>query len=182
MLKISIPGAERLTHTKVAVGDKAPDFVLPEQTNRSVHFAVVLGKGPVVLFFYPRDYSAGCTAQVCAFRDSYEAFKDAGATVIGVSADSTESHEGFSQRYRLPYILLSDKESVAQKLYGVDKIFGIVRSRITFVIDSLGLVHHIFSSQFNINEHIDDALQVIRSLQAEAANDLATSANSEPTR
>jgi peroxiredoxin Q/BCP len=167
MFKISIPGAEQPASTTLTIGDIAPDFALPDQANRSVHFAEVLGKGPVVLFFYPRDYSAGCTAEACAFRDSYEAFQEAGAIVIGVSADSTRSHESFALRYRLPYLLLSDKEGLAQKLYGVPKTFGIVRSRVTFVMDSQGIIRHIFSSQLNINKHIDDALRVIRRLQAE---------------
>ena len=167
MLKLSSMGAVQPTNKKLAVGDKAPDFVLPDQSNHTTHFADLLGKCAVVLFFYPRDYSAGCTAEVCAFRDSYEAFKDAGATVIGVNADSTESHEGFVQRHRLPFILLSDRDGVAQDLYGVQKTLGIVRARVTYVIDRQGIIRHIFSSQLNIDKHINDALHVIRSLQGD---------------
>lgn len=152
---------------KLQVGDPAPDFTLPDQFNRPIHFAEVAGQGPIVLFFYPKDYTPGCTAEVCAFRDNYEDFKDAGATVIGVSADSTESHERFSERHRLPFILLSDAGGVVQSLYGAEKTFGILPVRITFIIDNQRTIRHIFSSQINIDKHISDALQVIQTLRRE---------------
>ena len=101
-MKLSIMGAVRPANKELAVGDEAPDFVPLDQLNGPTRFADLLGKGAVVLFFYPKDYSLGCTAEVCAFRDSYEAFKEAGTTAIGISADSTESHQGFVQRHRLP--------------------------------------------------------------------------------
>jgi peroxiredoxin Q/BCP len=87
--------------------------------------------------------------------------------VIGVSADSTESHEGFVQRHRLPFFLLSDPDGAVQRQYGVEKTFGILRARVTYVIDRQGIVRHIFSSQLNIDRHIQDALRVIQSLQGE---------------
>ncbi len=168
MSKSPIKGAAQPTTRKLAVGDKAPDFVLPDQSNHPIHFADLLGRGAIVLFFYPKDYSAGCTAEVCSFRDSYEAFKEAGATVIGVSGDSTESHEGFVQRHRLPFILLGDADGAVQKQYGVEKTFGILSVRVNYIIDQQGIVRHIFSSQLNIDRHIKDALHVIRSLQGES--------------
>lgn len=152
------------------VGEKAPDFVLPDQDNRETRLSEFLGKGAVVLFFYPKDYSPGCTAEVCAFRDSFEAFSDAGATVIGVSADSPESHRGFAQRHRLPFVQLSDAHGTAQDLYGVEKSFGILRARVTFIIDRQGVIRHSFSSQLNIDRHIAEALEVLQSFGAEAAD------------
>lgn len=152
----------------VQVGIPAPDFTLPDQSNRPVHFAGLLGKGAVVLFFYPKDFSAGCTAEACAFRDNYEAFTDAGATVIGISADSTESHQGFASRHRLPYILLSDPDDSVHKLYGVEKSFGLFRGRTTFIIDRHGIVRHVFTSQLNIPKHVSDALEVVRMLETES--------------
>jgi peroxiredoxin Q/BCP len=168
MLKISGAGVVLPANKKLAVGDEAPDFVLPDQFNHATHLADLLGKGPVVLFFYPKDYSAGCTAEVCGFRDNIETFNDAGATVVGISADSTESHEGFVQRHRLPFILLSDLDGAVHKQYGVEKSLGFFRARVTFVIDRQGIVRHIFSSQLNIDRHIRDALRVIQSLQGES--------------
>jgi peroxiredoxin Q/BCP len=161
MLRKPRTGTAQPTDRKLVVGDKAPDFVLPDQDNRPTHFADMLGKGAIILFFYPKDYSPGCTAEVCAFRDSFEAFNDAGATVIGVSADTSESHRGFADRNRLPFILLSDVEGSVHELYGVEKTFGIFRARVTFIIDKQGIVRHSFSSQLNIEKHIVDALQVI---------------------
>lgn len=106
----------------------------------------------------------GCTAEVCAFRDNFEAFRDAGAIVVGVSADTTESHQGFAERHRLPFILLSDPEDAVHKLYGVEKTLGIFRGRVTYVIDQQGSIRHVFSSQINIDKHVKDALQIIRAI------------------
>ncbi|MCC7446288.1 MAG: peroxiredoxin [Anaerolineae bacterium] len=154
---------------KVQVGDQAPDFTLRDQANKPVQLQSLLGKGAVVLFFYPKDFSAGCTAEACSFRDSYEAFQQAGATVVGISADSTESHQGFAQRHRLPYILLSDPNGEVAKLYGVSNVFGILRGRATYIIDQHGVVRHIFSSQLNIDKHITEALRIVQAIQNDAA-------------
>lgn len=150
--------------TRVQVGDRAPDFALPDQSKNLVHLADLLAKGPLVLYFYPSDNSAGCTTQACAFRDSYEAFQEAGATVVGVSVDSSESHEGFAQRHRLPFALLSDADGAVQQLYGVRKTLGIFRGRVTFVIDRQGIIRRRFSSQLNPTRHIAEALPVVQSL------------------
>lgn len=155
---------EPLTHKKLGVGDQAPDFTLLDQSNRSVQLSGLLEEGVVVLFFYPKDYSMGCTAEVCAFRDNFEAFRDAGAIVVGVSADTTESHQGFAERHRLPFILLSDPEDAVHKLYGVEKTLDIFRGRVTYVIDQQGSIRHVFSSQINIDKHVKDALQIIRTI------------------
>src|SRR3954462_14725831 len=104
--------------TKLAVGSKAPDFVLPNQNGDGVHFADRIGKKVIVLYFYPKDFTGGCTAEACAFRDSYETFSDAGAEVMGVSADTAESHHDFAEQHRLPFTLLSDPGSKVAELYG----------------------------------------------------------------
>src|SRR5512143_3074557 len=111
--KLHFPKTSHDTMT-LQVGDQAPDFTLPDQNNHPVHFGEVLGTNTIVLYFYPKDYSAGCTAEACAFRDSYEVFKEAGATVIGVSSDSVQSHQGFAQKHHLPFTLLSDEQNVVQ--------------------------------------------------------------------
>src|SRR5579872_4220369 len=103
----------------VKVGDLAPDFTLPSATGESVSLESFIGKKNIVLYFYPKDNTGGCTAEACSFRDSYEVFKDAGAEVIGVSSDSADSHERFAAKHRLPFILLSDKDKAVRKLYGV---------------------------------------------------------------
>src|SRR5690349_4822765 len=107
------------TQGKVQVGDRAPVFSLPTQAGTVVNLADALGKSAIVLFFYPKDDTPGCTAEACAFRDSYEVFKEAGAEVIGISSDSATSHQQFATKYRLPYQLLSDQNGATRKLYGV---------------------------------------------------------------
>src|ERR1700687_1310036 len=104
---------------KVQVGDRAPQFSLPTQTGTTTSLEDLLGKGAIVLYFYPKDDTPGCTAEACSFRDSYEVFKQAGAEVIGVSSDSEASHQQFASKHRLPFVLLSDKEGEVRKLYGV---------------------------------------------------------------
>lgn len=146
------------------VGDKAPDFTLPDQSGGTVTLSDYLGRKVVVLYFYPKDNTSGCTAEACSFRDSYESFTDAGAEVIGVSSDSVESHEKFAGRHELPFVLLSDKGRAVRKQYGATTL-GVVPGRITFVIDQGGVIRHAFSSMSNIGGHIDEALAVVRQLQ-----------------
>ena len=148
------------------VGDKAPDFTLPDQNGQLVTLTELLDKNTVVLYFYPKDDSQGCTAEACAFRDSYEAFTDAGATVVGVSLDSTDSHKSFATKHRLPFILLSDVGGKVSTQYDVLKMFGMFRSRETFVIDRQGIIRHQFSSQINMSKHATEALDIIKSMKA----------------
>ena len=147
-------------------GDKAPDFTLPSQSGEQVRLYDRLGERVVVLYFYPRDDTRGCTAEACAFRDSYEAFTDAGAEVIGISSDSVDRHAAFAGKHELPFTLLSDKGGQVRKSYGVPAVLGMVPGRVTFVIDREGTVRHSFNSMTNIGQHISDALRIVRELQA----------------
>jgi peroxiredoxin Q/BCP len=126
-----------------------------------------IGKKIIVLYFYPKDFSMGCTAEACAFRDSYEAFKDAGAEVIGVSSQSVDSHKRFASTNNLPFILLSDEDGRVRKLYGASSAFGLLPGRVTYVIDKKGIVRHVFSSQLNPTKHIEEALRIIKDLSTE---------------
>jgi len=149
---------------KVSVGDQAPDFALPSQKGEVVRLSDFLGKSMVVLYFYPKDNTSGCTTEACSFRDSYEVFKEAGAEVIGVSSDSEESHRQFAERNHLPFILLSDQKGALRKLYGVPTTLGLLPGRVTYVIDKQGVVRHIFSSQLGVDKHTTEALATIRSI------------------
>jgi peroxiredoxin Q/BCP len=149
----------------VQVGDTAPDFTLPSQSGEPVSLKDFIGKKSVVLYFYPKDDTPGCTAEACAFRDSYEVFKEAGAEVIGVSDDSSASHQKFASKYRLPFILVSDNSKQLRKLYGVPSTLGLLPGRVTYIIDKNGIVRHIFNSQFNFKGHIEEALKTLRELQ-----------------
>ncbi len=146
------------------VGDRAPDFSLPSQKGETVKLSDFLGKKTVVLYFYPKDDTPGCTKESCAFRDSYEVFQENGAEVIGISSDSTNSHEQFANKYNLPFTLLSDTKSQVRQLFGVPPTLFILPGRVTYVIDKEGIVKHIFDSQLNFQAHVDEALKIVRSL------------------
>lgn len=151
----------------VQTGDTAPDFTLPSQSGTSVSLSDYLGKKVVVLYFYPKDNTPGCTAEACAFRDSYEAFTDNGAEVIGISSDSVDAHGKFSGKHNLPFVLLADKGGAVRKSYGVPNALVILPGRVTYVIDLEGTVRHVFSSMSNIGGHINEALAVVKDLQAD---------------
>lgn len=152
---------------KLEVGDNAPLFSLKNEQNKAIYLKDFLGKKVIVLYFYPKDGSKGCTAQACAFRDRFELFKEVGAEVIGISSDSISSHQSFSNKYQLPFLLLSDPEDKVRKLYGVKATFGIIPGRVTFIIDKQGIIRHIFSSQFNPKKHIDEALRILEKIKEE---------------
>lgn len=143
-------------------GSIAPDFELQDQNNQPVRMSEVLQKGWVVLFFYPKDHSPVCTTQVCAFRNAYHEFQDAGAEVLGISADSVASHQQFVQSQRLPFTLLSDPKGDVANQYGVLKTFGLIPGRVTFVIDPKGVVRMAYPSQFNAKAHMEKALSILR--------------------
>jgi peroxiredoxin Q/BCP len=145
-------------------GEQAPDFSLPDQDGQTVTLSELLKGYFVVIFFYPKDHTPGCTEQSCSFRDQYSDFKANNAQVIGISSDSTESHKGFAQAHALPFPLLTDRDGKVGKLYDINKIFGALPGRVTFVIDKSGIIRHAFSSQFKIQSHIDQALEAILAL------------------
>ncbi|KAH7435679.1 hypothetical protein KP509_06G075000 [Ceratopteris richardii] len=152
------------TVCKVSKGDVAPPFTLKDQDGKSVSLSKFKGK-PVVLYFYPADETPGCTKQACAFRDSYEKFKKAGAVVIGVSGDSSESHKNFAKKYRLPFTLLSDEGNKLRKEWGIPgDFFGSLPGRQTYVIDKKGVVQLIFNNQFQPEKHIDETLKILQSI------------------
>ncbi len=144
----------------IANGAQAPDFELPS-AGGPIRLSDHRGSW-VVLYFYPADNTAGCTAEACSFRDNYEDFTDAGAVVIGVSGDSVTSHEGFAAKHRLPFTLVSDTDGTARAAYGVKKSLGLFDGRVTFVIDPEGVVRMVFSSQIRVKDHVSKALEVIR--------------------
>ena len=133
---------------KVKIGDCAPDFTLQSSTGENISLSQFLGKKKVVLFFYPRDEGPTCCKEAEAFRDNYEAFKKSNSEVIGVSAQSVESHKHFASNHNLQYILLSDADYNVRKLYGVASSLG-VPGRVTFAIDKEGIVKHVSFRNFS---------------------------------
>lgn len=146
------------------IGERAPDFSLPSLRDGEWRLSDYVGKKNLVLFFYPKDETPGCTVEACTFRDAYQDFVDAGAEVIGISSDSVTSHESFASHHRLPYQLLSDQGGRVRALYGVKATLGILPGRETFVIDKQGVVRYVFRSQLNTKAHVAKSLEVLRSL------------------
>ena len=144
------------------VGDRIPHFELLDQKGELFKSETVLGVKPLVVYFYPKDETPGCTAEACSFRDHYEEFLELGAEVIGISSDGVKSHQKFASRHKLPFVLLSDSKKKVQRLFKLPKIlFGLYTKRITFVIDKEGIVSYVHSSMMP-DSHIKKALQQLK--------------------
>jgi len=147
---------------EIKIGDKIPEIVLKNQNGNSFNLKTETAGKNVVLFFYPKDDTPGCTAQACAFRDQFEDFAEANAAVIGISGQSVESHKKFAEKHRLTYTLLSDEGNKIRKKFGVPtNFFGLLPGRVTYVIDKSGKVIYIFNSQSRIEEHIASTLEIL---------------------
>jgi peroxiredoxin Q/BCP len=147
------------------VGDKMPIFGAKDQDGNDFYIESVLYKKILVIYFYPKDETPGCTRQACSFRDEYEDIKNAGAEVIGISGDSTKSHKKFAQNHKLPYILLSDSDKSIRKLFGVPSVMlGLIPGRVTYVIDLKGIVKMVYNSM-DASQHIPKSLEAIQKLK-----------------
>ena len=143
-------------------GTRMPEFTLPDQDGKLFCSADLVGKNPLVVFFYPKDHTPGCTREVCAFRDNYEAFTDLGAVVVGISSDSEKSHHDFAGKHRLPFRLLSDIGGKVRSLFEVKgSLFNLIPGRETFVADSNGIIRMAFQSA-NAYGHMEKALKILK--------------------
>ena len=150
------------------VGDKAPSFKLKNQDGKVISLADLKGK-PIVLYFYPKDDTPGCTKEACNFRDEFPKFGKMKAEIIGVSIDSVESHKKFANKYKLPFNLLSDEKKEVVEKYGVwqeksmygKKYMGIVRT--TFIIDGQGKIRKIFE-KVKVDEHNQEVMEALKEL------------------
>jgi peroxiredoxin Q/BCP len=149
---------------ELKVGDTAPDFSLLDEHGLPVSLKDYLGKKNVVLYFYPKDFTSGCTAEACSFRDNYKIYQEKGAVVIGVSLDSVESHLKFSEKYDLPFAILSDRNKEAAKAYGVLGIGGFLTKRVTFIIDKNRKITHIFP-KVDVQHHSEEVLKALQELE-----------------
>jgi thioredoxin-dependent peroxiredoxin len=146
------------------IGDILPNFKAKDTAGNEFDSQNYIGQKPLVIYFYPKDNTPGCTAQACSFRDQYEEFTDLGAEVIGISSDSERSHQTFSNRFKLPFILLSDANSKIRKAFGVPTaLFGLLPGRVTYVADKTGKIVMIFDSMM-ATKHIPRALAAIKKL------------------
>ena len=151
-----------MPNQKIGVGDPIPKFELKNQDGELIAIESFIGK-PFVIYFYPKDDTPGCTAEACSFRDQYEDFREVGAEVIGISADSPKSHKNFAQKHNLPFILLSDYKNVVRKMFGVPKsMFGLLPGRVTYIFDEEGILQHSFSGQLNATKHVKESINYLR--------------------
>lgn len=146
------------------VGDKLPLFGAKDQNGNDFYINSVLGKKVLVIYFYPKDDTPGCTKQACFLRDQYEEFKTIGAEVIGISGDSIAAHKKFASKYDLPYILLSDPDKILRNLFGVkSNMLGLIPGRVTYIVDKEGVVQMIFEDM-NATNHLDRTVEKVKSL------------------
>ena len=145
----------------IQIGDKLPHFTAVKQDGTAFDSNSIQNK-PVVIYFYPKDNTTGCTTQACSFRDAYQDFQDLGAEVIGVSGDSVSSHQNFQQKHKLPFVLLSDSDRKLRKLFGVPTaLFGLIPGRVTYVFNASGKAIYIFDNM-SAKNHIIKALDSIK--------------------
>lgn len=149
----------------IQVGDRVPQLVDTAHDSTPIDLHALCREQAVVLYFYPKDETPGCTRQACAFRDAYEDFAEAGAVVIGVSSDDGDSHRAFAANHRLPFPLLSDSDGTLRRAWGVPKTLGFIEGRVTYVIDRTATVRHIFDSQLFAERHMQEALATVRRLR-----------------
>lgn len=144
-------------------GDLAPSFELQNQFGELINMGDYLQKQPVVLFFYPKDNTPGCTKEACTFRDFHAEFNELGCKIVGISSDSVSKHAQFAKDHRLEYDLLADTKASVRKLYNVPtNLLGLIPGRVTYVIDSEGKIADVFNSLTNPTDHISNALDIVK--------------------
>ncbi|RYM33935.1 peroxiredoxin [Brumimicrobium glaciale] len=150
----------------IEAGDKCPLFTLKNQDGKAFNIEDAIGKDNLVIYFYPKDETAGCTKQACSFRDAYEDFISAGAKVIGISSDDEKSHKKFAEKHKLPFTLLADSDKQVRKAFGVPtNLLGLIPGRVTYVIDKKGVVKGVFNSQLKFDQHVSEALAILGELK-----------------
>lgn len=149
--------------SKIIVGDKAPSFILKNQLGEDFNSNDYIGKTAMVIYFYPKNDTPGCTKEACGFRDTYQEFTDKNVKVIGISSDNVASHKKFAEKYNLPFTLLADTKKEVRKLFGVpSNMMGLIPGRVTYVVDKNGIVIYIYNSMTNVESHIEEALKALK--------------------
>jgi len=147
------------------VNDKIPEIILKDQNNQDISVYEALKDGPVILYFYPKDNTPGCTREACGFRDAMSEFIGKNVRVMGISGDSPKSHQKFAAQYNLPFTLLSDQGNKIRKMFKVPKsYFGLIAGRVTYIIDEKKIIRGIINSQSNAIKHVVESLAIVNSL------------------
>jgi peroxiredoxin Q/BCP len=152
--------------SKIEKGSKIPSFALQDQNGKLFDIQSVIGKKNLVIYFYPKDDSPGCTKEACYFQDQFEVFNQENAMIIGISGQSVASHKKFADKYKLSFTLLSDAGNMVRKLFDVPTdFFGALPGRVTYIVDKTGTVVYVFNSQSQATKHVDEALRVLKGLK-----------------
>jgi len=146
------------------VGDRAPVFSGRDQNGQEIQSSVLLEKGPVVLYFYPKDFTPGCTQEACMFRDAFADLDAKGASIVGVSLDDHASHKRFADTHGLPFSLLADVDKAIAKRFDVLRMFGFMIKRVTYVIGKDGVVRGVFHHELSMKRHVDDVQSALTAL------------------
>lgn len=145
----------------IQIGEKLPEFSLPDQTGQERNIYDLMGPKGIVIFFYPKDESPGCTKQACMFRDSFDEFTRIGIGLVGISSDSVQSHKGFAENHKLPFTILSDKGGKIRNNIKIPaNLLGLLPGRVTLLLDNGGVIRHIINSQIKIEAHIEESINV----------------------
>jgi len=151
---------------RISIGSTVPLFSLNDQFGNMFDLASVVGKKNLVIYFYPKDDSPGCTREACSFRDQFDVFGNHETMIIGISAQSVKSHMLFAQKHKLNFTLLSDEGNKVRKLFGVPtNLMGLLPGRVTYIIDKQGKVVFMFNTQINAEKHVEEALKIIKELK-----------------
>ena len=153
----------------ISVGEKAPIFEGISDSGEKIVLSDFIGKKNVVLYFYPKDETPGCTAEACGFRDNWEKIVSMDATILGVSSQSVDSHKKFKQRHELPFTLIADAKNDIRKKYGATGM--LIPPRVTFIVDKEGVVRYVLSSQLDVTRHVRESLEVLEKLQRNGLED-----------
>lgn len=143
------------------IGDACPIFELEDQHGTIFSISDYIGKDILVIFFYPKDDTPGCTKEVCSFRDSFQNFSELGCKVVGISSDSAKSHLQFANKHQLPYPLLSDSKKIVRKLFHVpSNLFGLIPGRVSYIVDKKGTIRGVFNALTDPYGHVLHALEL----------------------
>src|SRR5438067_839576 len=156
----------------VAIGEAVPDFEALTQTGQTVKLSDYLARGPVVLFFYPKAMTPGCTKENCHFRDLQAEFDAAGATRLGISADRPDQQARYADRYDLDFPLLSDADGSIARAFGAARKGPLFNRRVSFVIGADGRLLDIIKSELNMDVHADRALEILKAIAARRGEDV----------
>lgn len=149
--------------SKIEVGSQIPEFILKDQNGDDFDISKLIGQKSMVVYFYPKDDTPGCTKEACSFQDMYEDFKEIDAEVIGISGQSVESHKEFADKYNLTFTLLADEGNNIRKQFGVPgSFFSLLPGRVTYIINKEGKVIYTFNSQMNAEKHVSEAMRILK--------------------